>query len=103
MAIADEGFFDWEQLPEAPSSLEVRGSGGAVELSWEVHGGGITGVAVERRTGNPGAWERVAKLSANAKSYRDWGAPSGETLCYRVRALNGAGESAYSNLARGTR
>ena len=60
----------------------------------------MTGVAVERRSGNRGAWERVAKLAADAKSYRDAGAPSGQTLCYRVRALNEAGESAYSNIAR---
>ena len=71
MAIADESFFDWEQLPEAPSSLDVRDSGGSVELSWEIHGGGTTGVAVERRRGNRGTWERVAKLFADAKSYRD--------------------------------
>lgn len=99
MAIADESFFDWEQLPEAPSSLDVRDSGGSVELSWEIHGGGTTGVAVERRRGNRGTWERVAKLFA-AKSYRDTDAPSGQTLCYRVRAVNEAGESAYSNIAR---
>ncbi len=100
MAITDENFFDWEQLPEAPSALGARASGGSVELSWEVHGSGTTGVAVERRQGNRGAWERVAKLSADAKSYRDSAAHSGETLCYRVRTLNGAGESAYSNIAR---
>ena len=100
MAIADESFFDWEQLPEAPSSLDVRDSGGSVELSWEIHGGGTTGVAVERRRGNRGTWERVAKLFADAKSYRDTDAPSGQTLCYRVRAVNEAGESAYSNIAR---
>ena len=100
MAIADENFFDWEQLPEAPSSLDVRASGSSVELYWEVHGSGMTGVAVERRRGDRGTWERVAKLSADAKSYRDTVAPSGQTLCYRVRALNGAGESAYSNIVR---
>ena len=60
----------------------------------------MTGVAVERRNGNRGAWEGVAKLSADAKSYRDTGAPSGQTLCYRVRALSEAGDSAYSNIAR---
>jgi hypothetical protein len=100
MAIADESFFDWEQLPEAPSSLDVRDSGGSVELSWEIHGVGTTGVAVERRRGNRGTWERVAKLFADAKSYRDTDAPSGQTLCYRVRAVNEAGESGYSNIAR---
>jgi hypothetical protein len=60
----------------------------------------MTGVAVERRSGNRGTWQRVAKLPADAKSYRDTGAPSGQALCYRVRALNEAGESAYSNIAR---
>ncbi|HMD86522.1 MAG TPA: hypothetical protein VKO18_17680 [Terriglobia bacterium] len=100
LAIADESFFDWDPYPEAPSSLEVRASGSSVELSWETHGSGMTGVAVERRTGNRGTWERIAKLAADAKSYRDASAPLGQTLCYRVRALNGAGESAYSNIAR---
>ena len=99
-AIADEGFFDWEEYPEAPSSLNARGAGGSVELSWAVHGSGVTGVAVERRKGNQSAWERIARLPAEAKSYRDAGAPAGQTLCYRVRALNGARESAYSNIAR---
>ncbi|MGD1158446.1 MAG: hypothetical protein ABSA41_21850 [Terriglobia bacterium] len=100
LAIADESFFDWSVLPEAPSSLNAQASGGSVELSWELHGGGITGVAVERRPGDRGTWERVTKLSGEANSYRDSGATSGQTLCYRVRALNEAGESAYSNIAR---
>ena len=103
LAIADESFFDWAQLPEAPSALEVRASGSSVELSWETHGSGITGVAVERRAGNRGTWERVATLSADAKSYRDTTLTSGHTFCYQVRALNSAGESAYSNIARVTR
>jgi hypothetical protein len=100
LAIADESFFDWSVLPEAPSSLNAQTSGGSVELSWELHGGGITGVAVERRTGDRGTWERVARLPGDTNSYRDSGAASGQTLCYRVRALNEAGESAYSNIAR---
>ncbi len=100
LAIADESFFDWSVLPEAPSSLNAQTSGGSVELSWELHGGGITGVAVERRTGDRGTWERVARLPGDTNSYRDSGAASGQPLCYRVRALNEAGESAYSNIAR---
>jgi hypothetical protein len=100
MAIADESYFDWDTPPEAPSSLNAQASGGAVELSWELHGGEITGVAVERRRGDRGTWERVTKLAGSAKSYRDSVTASGQTLCYRVRALNAAGESAYSNVAR---
>ena len=101
LAIADETYFDWPVLPEAPSGLAVRTSAGAAELSWELHGGDITAVAVERRIGDHGKWERAAKLAANAKSYRD--STNSQMVCYRVRALNGAGESAYSNVVRVTR
>jgi hypothetical protein len=100
MAIADESYFDWDVPPEAPSSLNAQASGGAVELSWELHGGEISSVAVERRRGDSGTWERIIKLAGSAKSYRDSAAASGQTLCYRVRAINAAGESAYSNVAR---
>ncbi|MBZ5669874.1 MAG: hypothetical protein LAO04_09100 [Acidobacteriia bacterium] len=100
LAVADESYFDWDVLPESPSSLNAQASGGSVVLSWELHGGGITGVAVERRPAHRGTWERVTKLSGDANSYRDSSAAAGQTLCYRVRALNEAGESAYSNIAR---
>ena len=103
MTITDESYFDWDVLPEAPGSLNAQASGGAVELFWELHGGEITGVAVERRQGDRGAWERLTKLAGDAKSYRDSDAASGQTLCYRVRALNTAGDSAYSNIACVTR
>jgi len=99
LAIADESYFDWTPAPEAPSGLAARASGNAMDLSWELHGTDITGVAVERRMGNRGTWERVAKLGASATSYRD-SAAGGKTVCYRVRALGDAGESAYSNVVR---
>jgi hypothetical protein len=100
MAIADESYFDWDVTPEAPSSLNAQASGGSVELSWELHGGEITGVAVERRRGDRSAWERVTTLAGDAKSYRDSGVAPAQEVCYRVRALNQAGESAYSNIVR---
>jgi len=99
MAIADENYFDWDVLPEAPSSLKLEVSGVSVELSWELHGDQITGVALERRLGDRGAWERVTQLSGNANSYHEAGTP-GQILCYRVRAVNSVGESAYSNIVR---
>ena len=98
MAVADDTFFDWAVLPEAPSSLKAQASGGAVDLIWELHGGEITGVIVERRRTARGAWERIAKLGGDVKSYRDSDAASAADLGYRVRALNPAGESAYSNI-----
>jgi len=61
--------------------------------------------AVERRIDKPdGAkdtWVRIAKLPATATEYSEPGLKKGERFSYRVRAINGDGESAYSNIARG--
>jgi len=97
MAITDASYFDWTVLPEAPSSLEAKVSGSAVNLVWEVHGGNPSGIVVERRTGD-GAWTRIAKLPSTNSRYDDASAPTDSVVSYRVRAVNGAGESAYSNL-----
>jgi hypothetical protein len=100
MAIADESYFDWPVLPEAPSSLQASPAGQAVRLSWEVHGGDPTGLVVERSMGGT-KWEKIARLGATATEYRD-AAPRGQKAAYRVRAVNAAGESAYSNVVRVT-
>ena len=103
LAIADESYFDWPVLPEAPSSLEIRQAGGSIKLNWQVHGGNPTAVIVERSLEANGAsrgkWERIAKLGANATDYTDSGT-KGSLAAYRVRATNADGESAYSNIAR---
>jgi hypothetical protein len=103
MAIADESYFDWPVLPEAPSSLTVSGTGNATKLTWEVHGGGATGIVVERRNDGKGAaprWEKVVQLSATASEYTDGSYRSGLSVSYRVRAFNNEGTSAYSNIVR---
>jgi hypothetical protein len=97
MAIADASYFDWAVLPEAPSSLNAKVSGGAVDLTWAVHGGNPTGVVVERSVGQ-GKWERLTRLPQTASRYDDSSAPAAAVVSYRVRAVNGAGESAYSNV-----
>ncbi len=102
MAIADESYFDWPVLPEAPSSLNVAVVGNSVKLTWEVHGGNPLSVVVERRIGDRRKWERIAKLPASATEYSDATVERGQRVSYRVRALNDAGESAYSNIARTT-
>jgi hypothetical protein len=75
-----------------------------VKLDWEVHGGSRTGIVAERRVDEAGrakeTWNRIAELSATATEYSDSSLKSGERLAYRVRAINGDGESAYSNIAR---
>ena len=49
MAVTDESYFDWPVLPEAPSSLKLSVAGNTAKLSWQVHGGGPTGIVVERQ------------------------------------------------------
>ena len=99
-AIVDASYFDWPVLPEAPSSLEVRTAGGSAQLTWEPHGGNATAIVVERRASEGANWERIAKLPAGANEYTDNHASKGQSLSYRVRALNDTGESAYSNIVR---
>jgi hypothetical protein len=99
MAIADESYFDWPVLPEAPSSLTAKVTGNAVRLLWQTHGGVISNVIVERRAGDVGSWTRFATQPAAESEYADASAPAG-VVCYRVRAANGNGESAYSNVVR---
>lgn len=98
LAIADASYFDWNVLPEATSSLRAQRGAGAVTLTWEVHGGNPTQSAVERRIAD-GSWERIKTFPAATTEFTDSLAGRG-VVSYRVRALNDAGESAYSNVVR---
>jgi hypothetical protein len=99
LAICDAGYFDWPVLPEAPSGLSASPSTSGVALRWALHDGNPSKVAIERRTGNNGAWQRISTIAATS-DFEDTSAPGGSVVCYRVRAMNGAGESAYSNIVR---
>jgi len=99
MAIADETYFNWPELPEAPSDLNANISGASVHLTWKTHGGHPDTITLERRTGSQGKWESIAKLSANATSTSDKQTFKNEkAISYRIRASNSAGASAYSNV-----
>jgi len=99
LAIADASYFDWPVLPEAPSGLSAQASGVKVTLHWQIHDGDASKIAVERRKGNAGAWERIATQTAGTE-FADKSAAAGAVVCYRVRAINRSGESAYSNIVR---
>ena len=111
MAIADASYFDWAEIPEAPSGLKVElNNEGQPKLSWEVHADS-TGLVAERRIDRadsaagdaaPAAkWVRIEPvLRAEQTEYTDVSAPRGATVSYRIRAVNQSGESAYSNVAR---
>ncbi|MEO8026020.1 MAG: hypothetical protein ABI823_06085 [Bryobacteraceae bacterium] len=99
MAIADASYFDWPVLPEAPSGLRAQASAAGVSLTWELHGTDATKVAVERRAGNSGQWHRIATLPLEGR-FTDAAKPVSDVVCYRMRAINAHGESAYSNVVR---
>ena len=101
MAIADASYFDWPVLPEAPSGLKAQSTAAGVDLHWSLHAN-TTGFAIERRVGNSGKWETLWSGAVLGK-FPDQNAPRGTVVCYRIRALNDAGQSAYSNIARVTR
>ncbi|MFL6350565.1 MAG: GH39 family glycosyl hydrolase [Bryobacteraceae bacterium] len=99
MAIADESYFDWPELPEAPSELNVGQTGTSAQLTWKKHGGHPEFVIVERRSGQQGKWQSLSKVPANIQSFSDNQSSTNEKpLSYRVRAGNSAGLSAYSNV-----
>jgi len=104
VAIADEDYFDWPLLPEAPSSLKVDVNGKAATLTWEVHGGDPASIVVERRImdTNPPRWKRITTLPASAKQFADSSLNKGQSIAYRVHAENSNGSSAYSNIVRVT-
>jgi hypothetical protein len=108
LVIADADYFSWPVLPEAPSSLAAEPGAKSVRLDWENHGGDRSGVMVERRVdgrgGNgPSDWTTLASLPPAAAEYVDTKLRAGERASYRVRAVNSAGQSAYSNIVRVTR
>ncbi len=99
LAIADESYFDWSVLPEAPSSLRAERTKAGIRLTWIVHGGNPAQVAIERSSGDT-SWQRIKTLPSTTQEYIDGAAGQGPLALYRVRAVNSAGESAYSNVVR---
>jgi hypothetical protein len=90
-----------EGLPKAPTALtaEVQPvatlpAGAQVALNWIDNAGNATSVVVERATG-AGAFSLLATLAPVDASYTDPTVMPG-AYSYRVRALNGAGPSAYA-------
>jgi hypothetical protein len=101
LAISDASYFDWPVIPEAPSGLSGQASGAKVTLRWQMHGGDPSKIAVERRLGSNWKWERIATSPARTE-FTDSAPPRESVICYRVRALNDSGESAFSNIVRVT-
>jgi len=100
MAIADESYFDWMEVPEAASDLVLIREQEGARLTWKTHGGNPEFVSLERRIGERGPWQTLAKLPANQTSFLDQQISRDQrATAYRVLAENASGRSAYSNVA----
>ncbi|MVM39318.1 hypothetical protein GO730_20040 [Spirosoma sp. HMF3257] len=73
-----------------------------INLAWADLSGNESGFQLERSPNGTDSWTKIADLSADATSYSDQGLSPQTHYYYRVRAINAAGPSGYSNTADAT-
>lgn len=84
-------------VPETPKSLKADiASGTSLQLTWNDMSEWEWGFVIERRTGN-GSFTAIFTTPPDQAAYLDRGLTAGTTYTYRVKAINGSGESVYSN------
>jgi hypothetical protein len=91
------------QPPAAPSNLVVTSTtGNSITLSWTDNADTETGFKLERCQGTTCTdFQQLPAFGANVTSFTDSGLKPNATYRYRLRAFNGAGNSAYSNIVSG--
>jgi len=80
----------------------VASDAAQLTLTWTDAANDEDGFKIERDAGPTGTFVQIATVGASVTSYIDSGLASATTYCYRVRAFNFAGDSAYTNQACGT-
>jgi Divergent InlB B-repeat domain len=77
-------------------SSQGQAGAGQLQLAWSDNSNNEVGFKIERKAGTSGNYAEIITLGINATSYTDSGLTDGATYCYRLRAFNSAGNSAYS-------
>ncbi len=86
--------------PDTPSNLTATARSCAeVALRWEDNSDDEEHFVIERKE-EGGSYGMLSTVGADTTSYTDGTVEDGKTYYYRVKAVNGAGESGYSNEAR---
>jgi hypothetical protein len=99
--------FAWDtsnNLPAAPTNLTLvsthkRPTPGQYNLNWNDNSNNESGFGIERSADAGNTWVLAGKSTSNMPSFNDTGLNPKSALSYRVYAYNGAGKSAYSNIA----
>ena len=87
--------------PAAPSNLTATAvSTSEIDLSWTNNASNASGFVVNRSSDGV-TFSQLAVLG-NVTSYKDTGLSAGSKCYYEVAATNGAGTSAFSNVANAT-
>jgi hypothetical protein len=73
-----------------------------LQLSWTDNSTNEDGFKIERGPATAGPFTQIGTAGSNIASYTDSGLADATNFCYRVRAYNVAGDSAYTNVACGT-
>ena len=105
----DDGFSDTDSIvitvtgpPKEPVSLvATAASSSQINLAWVDQSDDEDGFWIERSP-NGTAWEQIASVGANVRSYASSGLTAGTKYFYQVRAHNSSGSSPYSNTAEAT-
>jgi len=97
-----DGLLGGGGVPDAPSAFSVSYlSDTSLSLSWSDNSDDETGFELDRSPNGSTGWSQIATPAANATSATDTSLTVDTTYYYRLRAVNGSGESTYAT-ANGT-
>lgn len=89
--------------PTAPTNLSItQSTTNSITLQWMDNASNETNFVLETSANGTSGWSQVASLSANSSSYLHNGLSTNTNYYYRVKAINPAGESIYSNVVLAT-
>lgn len=87
-----------ETPPDAPTGLTTSAiSTQRIDLSWSDNSDNENGFRIERAIGTSGAFAEIDVIAEDLTSYASTGLVADTEYCYRVRAYNAEGDSAYTN------
>lgn len=89
--------------PAAPTLLSATSTVGLqINLAWQDNSNNETSFKIERSPDGSTGWTQIDTTATNITTYANIGLASATQYCYRVRASNGIGDSAPSNVSCAT-